>query len=278
VASFCFGTLHANVLKQPWEVVVECHSLVFRRVPGKALFSSDAERIDFLERAAALGQRWKISVWGFRLFQGSAHFVVEGAEVQVRHFQRLLQSGHGVWRYHQGDVLIWTPAEQWCVGEAGEGHHEMDRLHAVGVSDPLRAGWSSLRDYLGLRDAPWFEPPQELEAFRSQAQWRVLHGLPESEGSSQRRNPLNPTPGCWVDEAIVQSTGRVIHCRKNAKLRSASLWHAGWEIWEISIQLSIGSPATRKAIRNCDPTLLRGVLTLLQDERLFASLQSVDWP
>jgi len=277
VAFSSFGTLSAFGLTQQSELVVQCHSLVFRRFPGKALFSNHAERLDFLNRANRLAQRWKLSLWAFRLFQGSAHFVLEGTDKQVRQFQRLLQSGHGVWRFHQGDVLVWAPVEQWCLGGAQEGLHEMDRLHAVGIKDGLLAPWSSLRDYLGLREAQWFDPPQELESYRSRAQWQERHGLRVLTCLSEhRRNPSKPIPAAWVDEAIVHTTGLGVACRKNAVLRSACLWFAGWELWEITIQRSIGSSGVRKAIRNCDQTLLMGVLTHLQAPRLFASVQAVD--
>ncbi len=276
MAFFSFGTLSALGLTQESEFVVQCHSLVFRRLPGKALFSSNAERLDFLNRAKGLAQRWKLSLWAFRLFQGSAHFVLEGAEKQVRQFQRLLQSGHGVWRFHQGDVLVWAPVELWCVGGAHEGLREVDLLHTVGIEDGLLAPWSSLRDYLGLREAPWFDLPQELESYRSAAQWRERNRLQVLTSlSAHRRNPLKPVPAAWVDEAIVHTTGLGIKSRKNSGLRSACRWFAGWELWEITIQLSIGSSGVRKAIRNCDPTLLMGVLTHLQAPRLFASIHAV---
>jgi hypothetical protein len=279
VAFFSFGTLSALGLAQQSEFIVECHSLVFRRLPGKALFSSNAERLDFLNRANRLAQRWKLSLWAFRLFQGSAHFVLEGAEKQVRQFQRLLQSGHGVWRFHRADVLVWAPVEQWRLGGAQEGLREVDRLHTVGITDGLQAPWSSLRDYLGLREAQWFDPPQELEPYRTRAQWRESNRLPVLASlSDYRRNPSKPIPAAWVDEAIVQTTGFGIACRKNAVLRSSCLWFAGWELWEITIQLSIGASGVRKAIRNCDPTLLMGVLTHLQAPQLFASIQTVDGP
>ena len=256
---------------------MELYAVALRRLPGQPLFKDNAERVDFMRRAQVLSQRWKLSLWGFRLFSNSAHFVVAGSEIQVAQLQRLLQSGHGVWRRHRGDFLCWAPSERWRLGEEKEGLQEVDRIHALGHGG-LNAPWSSLRDYLGLRQSSWFDFPVELAAVRSEEDWlSALQCRPVCPPKVFWRSPgLLAAP--LIGEALVQATGQLPTARKNSLLWSASLWHAGWTIGEISEQRNIGSAAVKSAIRNCDVELLKLVLRHLQDERLFASLQAVDGP
>jgi hypothetical protein len=250
------------------------YSLVLRRKPGRNLFDCNKQRLDFLTRSNSLARRWKVSIWAFRLFEGSAHFVVRGTKSQIGQFQRLLQSGHGVWRFHQGDLLEWSPSTRFLLGDVTKGMNEVDRLHAVGG---LMAPWSSLRDYLNLRESPWFQPPMELEAFRTPEDWLSASGeqsLPFKDRLWRDRATL--TPIRWVDEAIVQTTGILAPARKNIVLRTACLWRAGWTVPEIALHFSVGFCAVRKSIRGCNHSLLLGVLVHLQDRRLFASIQEVD--
>jgi hypothetical protein len=155
---------------------------------------------------------------------------------------------------------------------------EVDRLHGIGPKGGLCAPWSSLRDHVGLREAPWFQAPKELEACREREDWLRAAQSTKVLPLAPLWRCFNPIGAAEVDEAIVQVTGRLSSRRKNRLLRSASLWRAGWSIGEITQVQGIGSAAVRSAICRCDPTLLLGVLTHLQDERLLRSVQAVDGP
>jgi len=248
------------------------------RLDPQSLFTNTRDRHHFLRLARRLGQRRGARVLAFRLSERWASLLVSGAERDLRHLVRLLQSGYGVWRYHQGDPMQWRiPVRVPLPHGRAAAAQIADVLHASGGGDPLRHRWSSLRDGLGLREAPWFDACW-LKRREPRALYRAAGGrggLPEGAvGRAIYEAPGAPAPPRWaiVLAAVEVSTGLPADTRSVRSLRARVAWEVGWPVDDLALQIGVQVPAVRRSLRRAPEAAVIRALRHLHDPRLRASL------
>ena len=233
------------------------------------LFHGDEDHRQFMTRAQQLGRRWGIALLAFRMEPDHASFLIRGGDRESGHWCRLLQSGFGVWRRHQGRPLDWQGAARAPLLSEQVARAMVDRLHAE--REPLRVRWCSLRDALGLRDAPWFDPGWLLETDGPMTLLARAGGeglVPTDPGLPTRLRDPWPVIQRAVADATGQAptSGALRHvCRQVATRR-------GWTRLALARELCVQMPTIHRSLRQPEQPALRRALILLNDPTLRASL------
>jgi hypothetical protein len=226
----------------------------FARQGTQPLFTSDEDRRYLMNHANRLACRWGVRMRAFRLGTRWAAILAEGEPDDLGNWGRLVQSGYGVWRYHRLDPIQWLDAVRVRVPDEPTARRVADTLHRGLEPDPLLIPWSSLRDALGLRRAPWFD-----------GEWLMQRGavaVYEAAGGTRlpERAALSKPYGGWgslpardpwpqLGAAIAAATGRDPDGRGLKALRVQVAWARGWSLGEVAETLGVQLNAVRRALR-----------------------------
>ncbi len=249
-----------------------------RQSEGGRLFSTDEERRAFLRRVSSLAERWQVAWLAYDLTPSGASLLVEGETPSLSQWMRLLQSGHGVWSYHRGDFLCWEPAMRVVLANRSLVLDAVCDLHRSEHGDPLSHRWCSLREAVGLRRAPWFDPDWLQNLATPQEHYLLAGG---KAGLPQEREPwwYMDRPLSWqaINHAVASATGQNPGARVVRNLRTQVAFRCGWTVGALSEQLRVGRPAIRRALRLPPERDLYRSLLHLHDERLRPSIGGTEW-
>lgn len=241
------------------------------RANNGPLFPDARSQREFMERAHALGKRWKVKLLAFRLESQRALMIVDPPEKGFGVWCRLLESGYGVWFYtHYGPSVEWMPLSRLPLPEPGTVRGFVHALHEDLGRDPLIREWGSLWDAIGLRIAPWFDPTWLRQNFGVHELIIGCKGRPEValfEDQEMHWASLG-----LARAAVAAATGQDADRRAVRVLVFQVARRCGWTNEALAEAFEVKVPAVRKALRLAPRPELQAALAHLRVPRLRARL------
>jgi hypothetical protein len=115
-------------------------------------------RYDLIERLTDAARARDVSLLAFGLGDDELRVILEGDEAQCANVVRVTKAATCRTARTAGDVIMWGSGERVAVTEATLAE-QVAFCHRVGPgADPLASPWTSHRDLLGYRQAPFFQP------------------------------------------------------------------------------------------------------------------------
>lgn len=151
---------------------------------GHAALVSAVMRYGVLERLSATSERAGVELLAFGLGDGKLRMLVQGEAGGIANTLRGLKVGTSRAARELGETLRWSGNDRWPVTEL-DLQAAVAWVHAApveaGAVGPLASPWSSHRDLMGYRHAPFYDAgvlegrvdPQEVHRLAGG------HGLPE---------------------------------------------------------------------------------------------------
>lgn len=241
------------------------------RTGSAPLFPDARAHRELMERACALGQRWKVKPLAFRMESHRALLIVSPPEQGLGVWCRLLESGFGVWSLNRyGASVEWAPLSRLPLPDLATAKSFVHALHEEPGRDPLLQEWSSLWDAIGLRVCPWFDPTWLRQNFSAPELLHGCKGRPDPglfEDKELHWAPLN-----MARAAVAAASGQEPDRRANRVLLFQVAHRCGWTIEALAEAFEVRTPAVRKALRLAPRPEYAAALAHLRVPRLRARL------
>jgi hypothetical protein len=121
---------------------------------GAEEMSNHTARYALVERVSAAAADRGVLFLGFGIAGESVRLVVAGDDTAVQRMVNAVKAGTARQARNAGCFLLWSDTEITVTADVPGA---MAWAHAAGDADPLAHPWTSLRDLLGLRRAPFYD-------------------------------------------------------------------------------------------------------------------------
>jgi len=226
-------------------------------------------RYDMLLRAGKTMRRCGLRLVAFGLSNRQIRFVVEGNLEQIPNVVRGIKVGTLRSARARGIELVWgevrrMPLQEEDLLDAVEWAHR-GSLSAAGVG-PLATPWTSHRDLLGFREAPFYDARILEGRICSRSLHENLGGrtVPKPSAIPEKRNRESLTELLRVSGGVL---GVLPADRKCFRLFAHLARKRGWRNMDIAYALSLTTRRIRQLLSQPEPQLGLAYLTLA-DPRL----------
>lgn len=220
-------------------------------------------RYDLLERVGAATKRRGATLLAFGLGKSELRLIVEGDDVDIVNLMRGVKVGTGRASAKFGVQTVWGCTDRYVV-ESSELESAVTWCHSVAAVDPLASPWTSHRDLMGFRQAPFFDAATLRERVRALDVHAAAGGraLPKGWPPANRRESLSTL--LRVAASIV---GVLPADRKCFRLFVHLAKSRGWRTTECAQALALSGRRIRQLACKQEP-LVTTALTALSDPRL----------
>jgi hypothetical protein len=121
---------------------------------GAEALAHHTARYALIERVAAAASDRGVAFLGFGIAGECVRLVLAGDDVAVARTVHGVKAGTARQTRNMGAFLLWSDTE---ISEVADVAAALDWAHHAGGADPMTHPWTSLRDLLGLRRAPFYD-------------------------------------------------------------------------------------------------------------------------
>jgi hypothetical protein len=153
---------------------------------GAEAMAHHAARYALIERVAAAAGDRGVLFLGFGIAGESVRLVLAGDDQAVARAVHGVKAGTARQARNGGAFLLWSDTRITATADVAAA---LDWAHAAGDADPMAHPWTSLRDLLGLRRAPFYDA-DVVASFLDRDALAARYALPVAPGQPPSPGPI----------------------------------------------------------------------------------------